>query len=170
MAMGVDLDMAMVMARGHGVMGQEGMVHGGTGHGGKDQRNQRSKYPPVTGPLPSSLRAWSPLRLPLLLLWVSAPPGVAPELTSLLPWHLSTQGKNHLHKHQGSRKSKIGWELTKNGCHVRSPGLSKSHICAVFKLSISITVVFMHLFWAFRPIWLAISIFGSSFWLLDTYF
>ena len=24
---------------------------------------------------------------------------------------------------QGSRKSKIGWELTKNGCHVRSPGL-----------------------------------------------
>ena len=24
---------------------------------------------------------------------------------------------------QGSRKSKTGWELTKNGCHVRSPGL-----------------------------------------------
>ena len=97
MAMGVDLDKAMVMARGHGVMGQEGMVHGGTDHGVRDQRNQRSKYPPVTGPLPSSLKAWSPLRLPPLLLWVSAPPGVAPELTSLLPWHLLTQGKKHLH-------------------------------------------------------------------------
>ena len=24
---------------------------------------------------------------------------------------------------QGSRKSKIGWELTKNGCHMRCPGL-----------------------------------------------
>ena len=28
----------------------------------------------------------------------------------------------------------------------------------------------MHLFWAFRPIWLAFSISGSSFWLVDTYF
>ena len=28
----------------------------------------------------------------------------------------------------------------------------------------------MHLFWAFRPIWLAISISGSSFWLVDIYF
>ena len=26
---------------------------------------------------------------------------------------------------QGSRKSKIGWELTKSGCHVRSPELFK---------------------------------------------
>ena len=24
---------------------------------------------------------------------------------------------------QGSRKSKIGWELIKNGCHMRCPGL-----------------------------------------------
>ena len=46
----------------------------------------------------------------------------------------------------------------------------KKHICVVFKLIIPITVVFMHLFWAFRPIWLAISISGISFWLLDTYF
>ena len=28
----------------------------------------------------------------------------------------------------------------------------------------------MHIFLAFRPIWLAISISGSSFWLVDTYF
>ena len=28
-------------------------------------------------------------------------------------------------RRQGSRNSKIGWELTKNGFHVRSPGLSK---------------------------------------------
>ena len=41
----------------------------------------------------------------------------------------------------------------------------KSHICVVFKLIIPITVVFMHFFWPFRPIWLAISIFGSTFWL-----
>ena len=46
----------------------------------------------------------------------------------------------------------------------------KSHIFVVFKLIIPITVVFMHLFWAFRPIWLAISISGSSFCLGDTYF
>ena len=39
----------------------------------------------------------------------------------------------------------------------------KSHICVVFKLIIPITVVFMHLFWAFRLIWLAISISGSYF-------
>ena len=44
------------------------------------------------------------------------------------------------------------------------------HIFVVFKLIIPITVVFMQLFWAFRPIWLAISISGSSFWLVDTYF
>ena len=69
MATGVDLDKAMVMARGHGVMGQEGMVHGGTDHGVRNQRNQRSK--------------------------------------------------------QGCRKSKIGWELTKSGCHVRSLELFK---------------------------------------------
>ena len=32
---------------------------------------------------------------------------------------------------QGSRKSKIGWELTKNGSHVRSPGLSKKpYMCS----------------------------------------
>ena len=32
---------------------------------------------------------------------------------------------------QGSRKSKIGLELTKNGCHVWSPGLSeKPYICS----------------------------------------
>ena len=32
---------------------------------------------------------------------------------------------------QGSRKSKISWELTKNGCHVRSPGLSKKpYMCS----------------------------------------
>ena len=71
---------------------------------------------------------------------------------------------------QGSRKSKIGWELTKNGCHVRSPGLSKSHIFVVFKLIIPITVVFIHLFGAFTPIWLAFSISGSSFWPVDTSF
>ena len=38
-------------------------------------------------------------------------------------------------------KSKIGWELTKNGCQ----DFQKSHICVVFKLIIPITVVFMHL-------------------------
>ena len=48
---------------------------------------------------------------------------------------------------QGSRKSKIGWELTKNGCLVRSPGLlKKKHKFVVLKLIIPITVVFMHLF------------------------
>ena len=46
----------------------------------------------------------------------------------------------------------------------------KKHIFVVVKLIIPITVVFMHLFWAFRPIWLAISISGSSFWLVDTFF
>ena len=54
---------------------------------------------------------------------------------------------------------------------MRSPGLfKKTHIFVVFKLIIPITVVFMHLFWAFIPIWLTISISGSSFWLMDTYF
>jgi hypothetical protein len=46
----------------------------------------------------------------------------------------------------------------------------KKHIFVVFKLIIPIAVVFMHLFGAFKPIWLAISFFGSSFWLVDTYF
>ena len=32
---------------------------------------------------------------------------------------------------QGSKKFKIGWELTKSGCHVKSPELSKeSYICS----------------------------------------
>ena len=46
----------------------------------------------------------------------------------------------------------------------------KSHIFIVFKVIITITVVFMHLFWVSSPIWLAFSISGSSFWLMDTYF
>ena len=74
-----------------------------------------------------------------------------------------------LHKDkQGSRKSKIGWELTKNGCSRFIE--KKSHILVVFKIFIPISVVFMQFFWAFRPIWLAFSISGSSFWLVDTYF
>ena len=97
MGVDVDLDKGMGMGRGPWVMGQEGMVHGGMGHGGTGQRSQRSKYPPVTGPLPSSPKAWCPPRLPLPLLWVSAPPGVAPDLTSLLPWLLLTLGRKHLH-------------------------------------------------------------------------
>ena len=33
--------------------------------------------------------------------------------------------------HQGSKKSKIGWELTKSGCHVRSQELlKKTYICS----------------------------------------
>ena len=34
--------------------------------------------------------------------------------------------------HQGSRKSKIVWELSKNGFHVRSPGFKKkqTYICS----------------------------------------
>ena len=40
---------------------------------------------------------------------------------------------------KGSRKSKIGWELIKSGCYVRSPKLSKSHTLVVFKLNIPIT-------------------------------
>ena len=49
---------------------------------------------------------------------------------------------------QGSRKSKIGWELTKSGCHVRSPELfkNKKHIIVGFKQIIPITRVFVH-FW-----------------------
>ena len=78
---------------------------------------------------------------------------------------------NHHCQQQGCRKSKIGWELTKCGCHVRSLELlKKKHICLVFKLIIPTTRVFMHLFGAFRPIWLATFIFVSSFWLVNTYF
>ena len=71
---------------------------------------------------------------------------------------------------QGSNKSKIGWELTNKGCHMRCQGISKSHIFVVFKLIIPITVVFMHIFWALRQILLAVSISGSLFWLVGTYF
>ena len=47
----------------------------------------------------------------------------------------------------------------------------ESHIFVVFKLIIPITVVFMHVFFCdFRPIWLALFISGSSFWLVDTNF
>ena len=46
----------------------------------------------------------------------------------------------------------------------------QKHIFVSVKLFIPITVVFMRLFWAFRPIWLATSISGCSFWLVDTYF
>ena len=42
---------------------------------------------------------------------------------------------------QGSRKSKIGWELIKCGCYVRSPELSKSHTFVLFKLNIPIIMV-----------------------------
>ena len=50
---------------------------------------------------------------------------------------------------------KIGWERAKTGCHVRFLELwGKKHIFVV----IPDTVVFMHLFWAFRPIWMATSI------------
>ena len=39
--------------------------------------------------------------------------------------------ENEENEEQGSRKSKIGWELTKNGCHMRCPGLSKKpYICS----------------------------------------
>ena len=37
----------------------------------------------------------------------------------------------------------------------------KQHIFVVFKLIIPITMVFMHLFWTLRPIWLAFYISGS---------
>ena len=44
----------------------------------------------------------------------------------------SNQPRGHgLRQQQGSRKSKIGWELTKNGCHVQSPELSKKpYMCS----------------------------------------
>ena len=71
---------------------------------------------------------------------------------------------------QGSIKSKIGWELTKNGCHVRSPGLSKA-IFVYFSNLLSPLLWFLCIFfWVFRQIWLAISISDSSFLLLETYF
>ena len=71
---------------------------------------------------------------------------------------------------QGSRISKICWELTKSGCHVQTPELSKKPYICSFKLINPITVVFTHLFWGFRTFWLATSISGSSFWLVETYF
>ena len=71
---------------------------------------------------------------------------------------------------QGSRKCIIGWELTKSGCHVQSQELPESHRFVVIKQIIPITVVFMHIFWGFRTIWLAICNPGSQFWLVDTYF
>ena len=71
---------------------------------------------------------------------------------------------------QGSRKSKVGWELTKSGWQVWSPEIFKRLIFVVFKLIIPITRVLMHLFGDYRPIWLATSISVSSFWLVDTYF
>ena len=69
-------------------------------------------------------------------------------------------------ENQGSRKSKIGWELTKSGCHVRSPEFKNFHIFVVFKLIISNAIVFMNFWGAFRPIWLATFVPGSSFWLV----
>ena len=42
---------------------------------------------------------------------------------------------------QCSRKSKIGWELIKSGCYVRSQELSKIHIFVLFKLNIPIIMV-----------------------------
>ena len=56
----------------------------------------------------------------------------------------------HYAQEQGSRKSKIGWELTKNGCHMRCPGFKKkSHIFVVFKLIIPITLV-LCIFYGFQ--------------------
>ena len=71
---------------------------------------------------------------------------------------------------QGSRKSKIGWELTKNGCHVRSPWLSKQPYICSFQTNYPYYHGFYASFLAFRPIWLAFSLPCSSFWLVDTYF
>ena len=46
----------------------------------------------------------------------------------------------------------------------------KVYIFVVFKQIIPITMAFMHIFWALRPIWLAFFISSSSFLLVDTYF
>ena len=65
---------------------------------------------------------------------------------------------------------KLAGNWPKWGCHVRSPELfKKKTYISSFKLTIPITKVFMHLFWAFRQIWLATSIFASSFRPVDTY-
>ena len=64
---------------------------------------------------------------------------------------------------------KLAGNLPKMAAMCGLQDYQKSHICVVFKLMIPITVVFMHLFWAFGPIWLSYSISGSSFWLVDTY-
>ena len=45
----------------------------------------------------------------------------------------------------------------------------KNTIFGVFELNIPIAVV-LCIFWACKPIWLAFSISGTSFWLVDTYF
>ena len=40
----------------------------------------------------------------------------------------SSYGEGGQGSGQGSRKSKIGWELTKSGCHVRSSALLYNNI------------------------------------------
>ena len=55
--------------------------------------------------------------------------------------------KNIFLYYQGSRKSKIGWELTKNGSHVWSWWLSKQPYICSFQTNIPITMVFMLFFW-----------------------
>ena len=53
---------------------------------------------------------------------------------------------------------------------MRCRGLSKKPYICYFQTNYPYYHGFYASFWAFRPIWLAISIFGSSFWLEDTYF
>ena len=77
---------------------------------------------------------------------------------------------NSRHKIRAPENLKLAGNWPKIAAMYGLQDKKKTHICVVFKLIIPITLVFMHLFWDFRPIWLAISISGSSFWLLNTYF
>ena len=69
---------------------------------------------------------------------------------------------------QSFRKSKIGGELTKNGCHIWSQGLSKKRYICSFQTNYPYYRGFYASFSGLIPIWLAISISASSFWLVDT--
>ena len=75
-----------------------------------------------------------------------------------------------LSTHRAPENLKLAGNWPKMAAMCGLQDYQKGHIFVVFKLIIPITVDFMHLFWAFRPLWLAFSISGSSFRLVDTHF
>ena len=87
---------------------------------------------------------------------------VTPDSWHLTPhtWHVTA---DTWHVTRAPENLKLAGNLPKMAAMCGHQDYKKKHIVVVFKIIIPINVVFMHIFWAFIPIWLAFTIWVPHF-------